>query len=80
MEARYPEAAELYQQALPIYRQIGDQLGEAGCLWSMARLAAVQHNMDLAREASELAAGIYSNIGRAAQAQQIRDEFTQSQP
>jgi tetratricopeptide (TPR) repeat protein len=79
MQARYAEAAGLYHQALPIYRQIADRFGEAGCLRSVGRLAALQHNPHLAREASELAAAIYSTIGLTAQAQQVRDEFTQSQ-
>jgi hypothetical protein len=46
----------------------------------MARLAMQERNLDLAREAADLAAGIYSNLGLTAQAQQIRDEFTPSQP
>jgi hypothetical protein len=40
----------------------------------MAKLAALQQSKNLAREASELAAGIYSNIGLAEQAQEVRDE------
>ena len=80
MQAHYAEAEKLYQQALPICRQTGDRLGEANCLRSMARLAELQHNGNLAHEASELAADIYSTIGLTAQAQLVRDEFTQSQP
>jgi tetratricopeptide (TPR) repeat protein len=78
-QARYAEAADLYHQALPIYRQTGYRYGEACCLWSTATLATIQHHPSLAREASELAAAIYSTLGLTAQAQQVRDEFTQSQ-
>jgi len=80
MQEQYAEAANQYRRALLLYREVGLRLGEAGCLWSMARLAVLQHNLNLAREASELAATTYSNIGLSAQAQQVRDEFTQSQP
>ena len=80
MQERYAEAEDLYRRALPLYREVGLRLGEAGCLWSIARLAAVQHNLGTAREAADLAAAIYSDIGLTAQAQQVCDEFTQSQP
>jgi hypothetical protein len=78
-EKQYVEAGDMYRRALPLYRELGLHLGEAGCLWSMAKLAIDQHNLNLAREASELAADIYSSIGLTAQAQQVHDEFTQSQ-
>ena len=39
MQDRYEEAGRLYQEALPLYRQFGDRLGEAGCLFGMGLLA-----------------------------------------
>ena len=48
MQARYDAAEGLYQQALP-YRQIGDRLGEAGCLSGMGQLARARNaNPELA--------------------------------
>ena len=48
MQARYDDAEGLYQQALP-YRQIGDRLGEAGCLSGMGQLARARNaNPELA--------------------------------
>lgn len=38
MLARYEEAEQRYHEALPIYRQIGDRLGEANVLLSLGRL------------------------------------------
>jgi G-protein signaling modulator 2 len=73
-QGRYEEAVKLYQQTLLMYRQIGDRSGEAGCLLSMARLAALQRDLNLAREGFDLAADIYTNIGLTGQAQQVRDE------
>ena len=48
--------------------------GEADCLRSMARLGVLQQNLELAREAFEMAFAIYSIIGHAAQAERVREE------
>ncbi|MGH8932250.1 MAG: tetratricopeptide repeat protein, partial [Egibacteraceae bacterium] len=61
--ARYDEASERYEQALPIYRQIGDRLGEANTLVSRGRLAIASGQR--ARAVSEMteAIRIYRSIG-----------------
>ncbi|MGH3800152.1 MAG: TIR domain-containing protein, partial [Pseudonocardiaceae bacterium] len=47
---RYDEARELYEQALPIHRDIGDQLGEANTLRSLGDTALAQNRYDEADE------------------------------
>ena len=37
--AEYPAARQRYEQALPIYREIGDRLGEANCIRSLGDVA-----------------------------------------
>jgi hypothetical protein len=63
LQDRYDEATERYQQALPIYRQIGARLGEANTLVSRARLAIASG--ERAQAASEMAEAIriYRAIG-----------------
>jgi tetratricopeptide (TPR) repeat protein len=65
MQARYAQAEALYRQALPLYREIGDRLGEAHCLYSWGRLAASQQNLSAADEFFTEAAQIYESIGLA---------------
>jgi tetratricopeptide (TPR) repeat protein len=36
--AEYPAARQRYEAALPIYRAIGDRLGEANCLLDLGRV------------------------------------------
>ncbi|MGH3874897.1 MAG: TIR domain-containing protein, partial [Pseudonocardiaceae bacterium] len=60
---RYDEARELYEQALPIHRDIGDQLGEANTLRSLGDTALAQNRYYEARELYEQALPIHRDIG-----------------
>ncbi len=63
MQDRYREAADLYGQALPIHREVGDRLGEANALRSLGDAALAQGRY---REAADLygqALPIHREIG-----------------
>jgi tetratricopeptide (TPR) repeat protein len=56
-------ARERYEQALPIYRAIGDRLGEANCVRSLGDVHLRLNENGLARERYEQALPIYQAIG-----------------
>ncbi len=63
MLARYDEAGELYRQALPIHREIGDRLGEANTLASLGHVALSLARYDEAGELYRQALPIHREIG-----------------
>jgi tetratricopeptide (TPR) repeat protein len=74
MQARYEEARERYEAALPVYRQIGARLGEANTLLSLGRLNRATGDEAKARAALKQAADIYEAIGLEEWAQRARAE------
>jgi hypothetical protein len=74
MQDRYEEAAERYDQALPIYRQIGDRLGEANTLVSRARLAIITGERADAGSEMAKAIHIYTAIGLTKWAEKFQAE------
>ncbi|MGH3869457.1 MAG: tetratricopeptide repeat protein, partial [Pseudonocardiaceae bacterium] len=73
-QARYEEAAERYEQALPVYRQIGDRLGEANTLVSRARLAIITGERADAGSEMAKAIDIYTAIGLTKWAEKFQAE------
>ncbi|MGH3825412.1 MAG: tetratricopeptide repeat protein, partial [Pseudonocardiaceae bacterium] len=63
MAGRLIEAGDLYQRALPTYREIGDRLGEADALSSLGDVIRLQGGCEKARELYERALLIYGEIG-----------------
>ena len=73
MQDRYEQAAERYEQALPIYRQIGDRLGEANALLSMGRLARETGDETQMKASLRQAESIYESIGLKDWARRARE-------
>jgi tetratricopeptide (TPR) repeat protein len=63
MRSRYDEASDLYQQALPIYRETGNRLGEANTLHALGEAASRQSRYDEASDLYQQALPIYREIG-----------------
>ncbi|MCB1022450.1 MAG: tetratricopeptide repeat protein, partial [Acidobacteria bacterium] len=61
--ARYQDAAQRYEDALPIYRNIGARLGEANCVKALGDVARRQARYQDAAQRYEDALPIYRNIG-----------------
>jgi tetratricopeptide (TPR) repeat protein len=59
----YAAARERYEEALPIHREIGDQLGEANCIQSLGDVDLMLSEYAAARERYEEALPIYREIG-----------------
>ncbi|MCW5978729.1 MAG: tetratricopeptide repeat protein [Bryobacteraceae bacterium] len=62
-ESEWDEARELYQQALPLYRAIGDRQGEANGIKSLGDVAGMQDRYEEARELYQQALPLYRAIG-----------------
>lgn len=62
MEGRLVEGRDLYQQALPPYREIGDRLGEANVLRSLGEVARLQGRYDEARDLYQQALPTFREI------------------
>ncbi|WP_285507889.1 tetratricopeptide repeat protein [Actinokineospora sp. NBRC 105648] len=62
-------ARELFNEALPLYRKIGDVLGEANCLSNLGQVEFIESRNDRARELFNRALILY---------QQIRDRYSQA--
>jgi tetratricopeptide (TPR) repeat protein len=56
-------ARAAYEQALPLYRQVGDVLGEANCIQSLGDIALRRSDHDAARAAYEQALPLYRQVG-----------------
>ena len=63
MLAEYGEARERYEQALPIYREIGDRLGEANALFGLGDVHVKLAEYETARPYYAQAQPIYREIG-----------------
>jgi len=63
MQDRYQDAIELYQQALPLYRELGDRLGEANTLRSLGDAARMQDRYQDAIELYQQALPLYRELG-----------------
>ena len=70
---RYEQAGERYEQALPIYRQIGARLGEANTLLSMGRLARQTGDEAQMKASLRQAESIYESIGLKDWARRARE-------
>ena len=56
-------ARAAYEQALPLYRQVGDVQGEANCIRSLGDIALRRSDHDAARAAYEQALPLYRQVG-----------------
>jgi tetratricopeptide (TPR) repeat protein len=56
-------ARKAYEDALPLYRQVGDVLGEANCIRRLGDIALARSDHDAARKASEDALPLYRQVG-----------------
>jgi tetratricopeptide (TPR) repeat protein len=56
-------ARRAYEEALLLYRQVGDVQGEANCIWSLGHIALARSNHDAAHRAYEEALLLYRQIG-----------------
>jgi tetratricopeptide (TPR) repeat protein len=56
-------ARQRYEAALPLYREIGDRLGEANSLTAFGNVALIEEDFTTARERFEQAWDIYREIG-----------------
>jgi tetratricopeptide (TPR) repeat protein len=72
MQARYSDAIELYEQALPTYREIGDRLGEANALTGYGVALAAAGSPSAAAVLDD-AARIFELLGLAEAAQAVRE-------
>ncbi len=61
--AEYAEARRRYEQALPVYRDIGDRLGEANCIQSLGDVHLSLAEYAEARRRYEQALPVYRDIG-----------------
>lgn len=56
-------ARRAYEQALTLYRQIGNILGEANCIWSLGDIALRRSDHAIARKTYEQALTLYRQVG-----------------
>jgi tetratricopeptide (TPR) repeat protein len=56
-------ARAAFAQALPLYRQVGDVLGEANCIRGLGGIALARSDHDAAREAFEQALPLHRQLG-----------------
>jgi tetratricopeptide (TPR) repeat protein len=61
--SEYDEARQRYEQALPIYQDIGARVGEANCIKSLGDVHRMLSEYDEARQRYEQALPIYQDIG-----------------
>lgn len=59
MRSDYETVRSRYEQAEPLYRQVGDVLGEANCIWSLGDLALRHSDHETARARYEQAQPLY---------------------
>jgi glycosyltransferase involved in cell wall biosynthesis/tetratricopeptide (TPR) repeat protein len=55
----HDSARTSYEDALPLYRSIGDVVGEANCIWKLGDIALYRCNYDLARKNYEDGLALY---------------------
>jgi tetratricopeptide (TPR) repeat protein len=56
-------ARKRYEEAMPLYRKVGDVLGEANCISSLGDIALERSEHDTARERYEEAMPLYRKVG-----------------
>jgi tetratricopeptide (TPR) repeat protein len=56
-------ARQAFEEALPLYRQVGDVRGEANCIRSLGEIAVVRSDHVAARQAFEEALPLYRQVG-----------------
>ena len=70
----YPAAAQALEQALGIYRDLGDRLGQANALNYLGAVRRMTGDYPAAAQALEQALGIYRDLGdRLGQANALLD-------
>ncbi len=62
-QANFRIAQTCYEEALGIYREIGDRLGEANSIWALGDVFRVQAEYKIAKDCYEEALGIYREMG-----------------
>jgi tetratricopeptide (TPR) repeat protein len=63
MLGEYGAARERYEEALPLFRRIGDQLGEAKCIGSLGNVYLRLGATETARNMYSEALSIFGEIG-----------------
>jgi tetratricopeptide (TPR) repeat protein len=61
--SEHAQAREQYEQALPLYKQVGDLLGQANCIQSLGDIALERSEHAQAREQYEQALPLYKQVG-----------------
>ena len=61
--SQHEQARSCYQEALPLYREVGDRLGEANCILRLGDIALDRADPEQARSRYEEALPLYRQVG-----------------